>query len=62
MHGITNKITSKGNISIKNGAITASSLFIVALADYKIVIPAVVESKISKTIEIKINCLYDQKM
>ena len=62
MHGITNKITSKGNISIKNGAITGSSLFIVALADYKIVIPAVVESKISKTIEIKINCLYDQKM
>lgn len=62
MHGITNKITSKGFISIKERKITGSSLFIVALADYKIVIPALVESKISKTIEIKVNCLYDQKL
>ena len=62
MHGITNKINSKGNIIIKEGTITGSSVFIVPLADYKIVVPALVESKISKTIEIKINCLYNQKM
>ncbi len=62
MHGITNKISSKGSITIKEGAITGSSVFSVALADYKIVIPAIVESKISKTIEIKVSCLYDQKM
>ncbi len=62
MHGITNKISSKGYISIKEGKITGSSLFVVALADYNIAIPKLVESKISKTIEIKVNCLYDQKM
>lgn len=62
MHGVTNKITSKGYISVKEGKIAGSSIFIITLVDYKIAIPKLVESNISKTIEIKVNCLYDQKM
>lgn len=62
MHAVTNKVNSKGYINIKEGKITGSAVFIIALADYKIAIPKLVENKISKTIEIKVNCLYDQKM
>jgi hypothetical protein len=47
---------------VKGGKITGTSVFTAALADYKIVIPKLVENNISKTIEITVNCLYDQKM
>jgi len=62
IHGVTNKATTKGNIVVKGGKITGTSVFIVALADYKVAIPKLVEANISKTIEITVNCLYDQKM
>lgn len=62
IHGATNKVNTKGTINIKGGKVTATSTFTVALADYKITVPKLVEANISKTIEIKINCLYDQKM
>jgi polyisoprenoid-binding protein YceI len=62
MHGATNKVSAKGVISIKGGKITATSTFTVALADYKITVPKLVEANIAKTIEIKVDCLYDQKM
>lgn len=62
MHGVTGKVASKGSITIKGGKITGTSVFIIALADYKIKIPKIVEANISKTIEITVNCLYDQKI
>ncbi|MBL0357792.1 MAG: YceI family protein [Chitinophagaceae bacterium] len=62
IHGVTNTATTKGNIIIKGGKITGTAIFIVALADYKVAIPKLVENNISKTIEITVNCLYDQKM
>ena len=62
IHGVTNKITSKGSINIKAGKISATAFFTVALADYKITVPRLVEKNISKTIDITVNCLYDQKM
>lgn len=62
MHGVTNKVNTKGTISIKGGKITGSSIFTVALSDYKITVPKLVEANIAQTIEIKVDCLYDQKM
>jgi polyisoprenoid-binding protein YceI len=62
MHGVTKKITSDGKISVSGGKITGNSIFKIPLADYNISIPKVVENNISKTIEITVNCLYDQKM
>ena len=62
LHGVTNKVSTKGKIIIKGGKITGSSVFTVTLEDYKIVIPKLVENNISKTIDITVNCLYDQKM
>jgi polyisoprenoid-binding protein YceI len=62
MHGVTQKISTTGTIVIKAGKITGTSVFKLVLADYKITVPKVVENNISKTIEVTVNCGYDQKM
>lgn len=62
IHGITNKVVTKGSINIREGKITGTSVFIIALADYNVTIPKLVKDNISKTIEITVNCLYNQKM
>ncbi len=62
MHGVTNKATAKGSIVIASGKITGKSVFIVTLSDYQIAVPKLVENNISKTIEVTVNCLFDQKM
>ena len=62
IHGVTNKVVSKGDILVKNGIPTAQSSFNINLADYKITIPAVVKNNIAKTISITVSCLYNQKM
>ena len=61
MHGVTKKITALTTIMVKDGALTGTSSFVVLLADYNISIPRIVESNISKFIEIQINCSYRQK-
>ena len=62
IHGVTNKVSAKGNIVINGAKITGTAVFIVTLSDYKIAVPKLVENNISKTIEITVNCLYNQKM
>lgn len=62
IHGVTNKVTTKGKITVKSGKITGTCVFSVALADYRISVPKLVENNIAKTIEITVNSLYDQKM
>ncbi len=62
MHGVTNKVTTKGTITVKAGKATGHSVFTVALADYKIEVPKLVEKNISKTIEITVHSLYDQQL
>jgi polyisoprenoid-binding protein YceI len=61
MHGIKQKQTATGTITVSKGKISAVSTFTVKLADYKIEIPSVVAEKISETIEIKVNCQYEPK-
>lgn len=61
LHGVTNKITAPATLTVKGGKISGSSTFKVALADYKISVPKVVENNISKTIEIKVDCNYDPR-
>ncbi len=62
LHGVTNKATATGSIIVKGGTITGTSKFTIALADYKIAIPKLVEANIAKTIDITVDCLYNQKM
>ena len=58
LHGVTNKVTVPGTISITGGKVNATSTFTVLVADYKIDIPKVVQNNISKSIEIKVDCNY----
>jgi len=62
MHGVTNKVTAPGTITVKNGIPSAAGKFIVKLADYKVTIPKLVKDNISETVEISVNCDYTQKL
>lgn len=61
MHGIKQPHKGTGTITVSKGKITGVSSFSVKLADYKIEIPSLVADKISPTIEIRVNCLYEPK-
>ncbi len=61
IHGVTNKVSVPGTITIKGGKLAASATFNVLVADYKIDIPKIVQSNISKSIEIKVDCNYEPK-
>jgi hypothetical protein len=61
MHGIKQPHKGTGTITVSKGKITGISNFSVKLADYKIEIPSLVADKISPTIEIRVNCLYEPK-
>ncbi len=61
MHGVKQRQTATGTITVKNGKISAVSTFTIKLADYKIERPSLVADKISETIEIRVNCQYEPK-
>ena len=59
LHGITKKIEEKGMVTVKGGAITATSKFNIVLADYKIAFEKGKPSKnIAKEIELNIKMNY----
>jgi polyisoprenoid-binding protein YceI len=61
MHGIKQRQTATGTITVTKGKISAVSTFTIKLADYKIERPSLVADKISETIEIRVNCQYEPK-
>ena len=61
IHGVTKKITSPATIVVNAGKLNSNAVFNVLLADYNISVPKVVENNISKTIEVKVNCIYEPK-
>ena len=62
MHGVTNKITASGTITVKSGIISANSKFRIRLADYKISIPKIVKDNIAEVVDVTVSCSYDQKI
>jgi len=62
IHGVTQKVSATGTVSIKSGVVSAVSKFKIKLADYKISIPGVVKDQIAETIDINVSCGFDQKM
>lgn len=58
LHGITKAIKLPGTIQVKNGNISASSVFIVRLADYKISVPSIVSQKVAEKVEVTVQCNY----
>lgn len=59
LHGVTNKIKTPGNLTVKGGKISSASTFKIKLADYKISVPSFQSSKIAEVIEVTVNCNYD---
>ena len=55
IHGITQKLTAPGTITVKEGTITAQSTFTVAVADYGIEIPSVVAENIAKEVTVAVD-------
>ncbi len=62
IHGVTNKVTTTGTITVKGGIVTGTSKFKVKLADYRISIPGVVKDNISETVDVTVSCVYDKKI
>jgi hypothetical protein len=62
MHGVNKKVITPANVVIKGGKISGIAKFMVKLADYNISIPKLVKDNIAETVEITVNCNFDQKM
>lgn len=60
IHGVTKKIEVPGTISIVQGKIAGASKFPVTVKDYNIKIPSIVVNKIAETVEVSVNCKYDE--
>ena len=58
MHGVKKQIETTGSLKINGDQVLGTSSFIVALADYNIVIPGVVKEKLAKTVKINVTCNY----
>lgn len=58
IHGVTKSISVPATLETKDGKIIGKSEFTVNIDDYKIKVPKVVEKRVSKIIEIKIDMEY----
>ncbi len=54
MHGVTKPISCEVQLEVKEGKILASTNFTVAVADYGIVIPALVRDNVAKNVAVKV--------
>lgn len=55
LHGVTKQVKTTGTFTVKNGKVSANSVFTILLADYKIEIPAAVKDKISPEMKITVD-------
>ncbi len=58
IHGVTQPINTTGSIEILNGVVTGKAKFTIAPKNFGIVIPALVESKIAKEVEVTVELPY----
>ena len=55
LHDVPQTRTIPGTITVKNGEINVKSVFVVACADHKIIIPSLVGAKISETVDVTVD-------
>lgn len=61
IHGVTRAVSVPGKLTVKGGALSASSTFKIKLKDHNISIPAAVKNNIAETVELTVNCNYEKK-
>ncbi len=59
VHGVTKDVETTGTLSVKEGKVTAHSVFNVAVADYNITIPKMYRDNISKTVKVTVDCVLE---
>ncbi|MDO9375759.1 MAG: YceI family protein [Ferruginibacter sp.] len=62
IHGITKPVTAPCTLTITGDKTAGSAKFFVRPTDYNISIPKVVRDNIAETIEVTVNCNYDQQL
>lgn len=60
IHGVTKPVTTRGTLIVSGNSVNAKAKFIVMPKDYNIEIPAVVENKIAKEVEVNVDVTYNQ--
>jgi polyisoprenoid-binding protein YceI len=58
IHGVTKKVSERGVLEIKDGNILANSEFVVSINDYNITVPKIVEERVAKVVNVKVNLTY----
>ncbi len=61
IHGITRHISVPGKIVIKEGILETHSVFKILVKDYDIKIPSIVSKKISESVQVTVDCIYQKK-
>ena len=58
MHGVKKEIEAAGTMRVAGATVNANAAFDILLADYNISIPGLVKDKISKIVNVKLECSY----
>jgi hypothetical protein len=58
IHGVSRPIEQEGIITVKDGKIMASSAFEISIDDYSIKVPKIVEDRVAKKVDVKIDLEY----
>jgi hypothetical protein len=58
LHGVTNKVNTKGTLTVTDNGVEANSKFNLVPEDFKFTIPGVVREKINKSMEVTVNVKY----
>jgi polyisoprenoid-binding protein YceI len=59
IHGVTNKVSANGTVTVKGGKISSSAKFQLKLADYKVTVPSISAAKVSEVVDVTVSCTYD---
>jgi len=58
IHGVTQKIKTKGTLTVKDNTVRAQATFPIALKDYNISIPTLVIQKIAEVVQVTVDINY----
>lgn len=59
IHGVAQTLTLPGVFVVKDGEISAHASFDIAVADYKIKVPAIVRENVAKTVNVVVEIAYE---
>ena len=58
IHGVTKDVSEKGTFEVRDNEIDAFSSFQVSISDYSITVPKLVEERVAKSVDVKVNMIY----